>query len=470
MRTMNGFENKVLSYIQKNHLTDPGDKILVGFSGGADSTALLAVLSALRRLLSIDLVAVHVNHMIRQEADSDEEFCREFCARLDIPFFAVKKDIPAMAAGEKLTEEEAGRLARYDVFSDILARQQADKIAVAHHENDLAETLLMNLFRGSGLHGAAGIKAVRGNIIRPFLCVTRKEIEEYLAEKDISFCTDATNGENIHTRNIIRNVLMPVIERDINAGAVKHLSRAAADFEKADAYIRNRAKKVFDGSVSTSEEEVLIDLEKLEDEDDIIRENVILLCFEKLTPSRKDITSNHVEAVLSLMNSREGSGSCDLPYDLKARRSYNELRIGKNKATEEDLPEIPVRLSLGEKTEVLLPGERRAIIEVFKRESDMSFPTDTYTKWFDYDRIQEVVFRTAKTYDYIRIEQAGGIGAKPIKKLLTDEKVPREKRKELYLLAKGSEIIWVPGIRMSGAYKISEKTENIMSVSIINGG
>lgn len=144
-----------------------------------------------------------------------------------------------------MTEEEAGRRARYEAFTETAKKHGTSIIAVAHHQNDVAETLLMNLIRGSGLHGAGAIRPVRGNIIRPFLCVDRAEIEKYLKGKRQLFCHDKTNDENIHTRNIIRNILIPKMEKEVNKKAVAHLCRAAIEFAKADGYIQDEAEKVY---------------------------------------------------------------------------------------------------------------------------------------------------------------------------------------------------------------------------------
>ena len=203
---MNNFENRVYNFIRKKEMISPGSKVLVGLSGGADSTALLLVLWELKRLLQIDLLAVHVNHCIRKEAGEDADFARRLCEKLGVDFFLVKKDIPALSAEWKMTEEEAGRKVRYDAFTEIAKENGVSYIAVAHHQNDVAETLLMNLLRGSGIHGAGGIRPVREKVIRPFLCVDRKEIEDYLEERHQDYCHDATNDENIYTRNITKSV------------------------------------------------------------------------------------------------------------------------------------------------------------------------------------------------------------------------------------------------------------------------
>ncbi len=467
---MNGFESKVLNFIQKSGMLTAKDKVVVGFSGGADSTALLTVLNELKGLLKIELYAVHVNHLIREEAGDDAEFSRDFCNLRGIPFHLVEKDVPKEAGRLKMTEEEAGRKIRYDAMKEYLEELGGGCIAVAHHKNDAAETLLMNLFRGTGLHGAGGIRPVRDNIIRPLLCVSRQEIEDYLGQKGISFCTDVTNNENIHTRNIIRNKLIPMVTEEINSAAVENMARAAASFDKADEYIRKMSGLSFDRCVTKTDGEVVIDAAILRSEDEIIKENVVLRCFEALVTGRKDLTRAHVDAVVRLVDDDRGTAVVCLPYELEAVRSYDRLTIGRCRKDKAPPSEISFALSEGEREEIDIPGLGRVVltVEAYNKEEDI--PVGSYTKWFDYDRIQTAVFRTRRQGDYLYIEQKGELHRKDLFKLMTDEKIPAPERDGIYVLADGDNVLWLPGSRINAAYKISGNIRRILAVSIINGG
>lgn len=463
---MDKFTGKVLNFIRKNDMIVEGDAVVVGFSGGADSTALLNVLYDLKRLLKIDLSAVHINHCIRKEAKEDESFAVDFCKERDIPVTTHMVDVPKMASEMGLTEEEAGRIARYQVFEEAAAKHKKAVIAVAHHQNDVAETLIMNLSRGSGLRGAGAIRPVRDNIIRPLLCVSRSEIEEYLQGKGISFCTDITNLENGHTRNVIRNLIMPELEKSVNQRAAANLARAAFSFEKADTFIRELAGKTYDRIVTKNAQGLNIRTKDLLSEPGIIRENVILRCFEELVSARKDITLAHVDQVLSLIEKNTGEASFDLPYGLMATRSYENLFIGKKETKERKTKDIILKIKPYEETEVQVPGLGTVSLSVMHYDGRKEVPGDTYTKWFDYDRIQEIVFRVRRAGDVIAIEQEGALVRKQLSKFMTDSKIPHSKRDEMYLLADGSEILWVPGYRMSAGYKVRGDTRNILSVKI----
>ena len=226
------FRQKVLGFMRNKHMTDRGDGVLAAVSGGADSVCLLLLLNGMAAELGIRVFAFHMNHGIRgEEADRDEQFVGELCKQLEIPLTVVHEKVETYAEEHGLSGEEAGRILRYRHLEETAESYQCTKIAVAHHEDDDAETVLLNLFRGSGLAGLSGIRPVRGKIIRPLLCVSRKEIEEYLKEQGFSWCEDSTNRENDYTRNKIRNELLPWVRENINSRAAEHILAVSMDFE-----------------------------------------------------------------------------------------------------------------------------------------------------------------------------------------------------------------------------------------------
>ena len=206
---------KVEQYIEQYQMIGRGDRIVTGVSGGADSVCLLFVLCELRKKLGFEVIVCHVNHQLRAEAaEQDEAY------------------VKVIAKNGKKSLEEAGRIVRSNAFETVCRESGANKIATAHHKNDNAETVLLNLARGSGLQGMCGIRPVYGNRIRPLLCLTRKEIEEWLEEEQISYCTDETNEEDEYTRNRIRHKILPVMEQEINRQTVEHINRLSLQAEE----------------------------------------------------------------------------------------------------------------------------------------------------------------------------------------------------------------------------------------------
>ena len=222
-------QEKVFAYLRQWNMVKPGDTVLVGFSGGADSTALLQLLWNYGKRIPLQLEAVHVNHGIRgAEALRDQQFCEQFCQERNISFTVVQEDVPAQAARDGLSLEEAGRNARRRVFEHLAEKCQASVIALAHHQRDQAETMLFRLMRGTGLRGLCGMRPVNGNYIRPLLCVDRPQIEQYLLEEGIRWVEDGTNQELDYTRNQIRHGLLAPMER-VMPGCVARMAGTVAD-------------------------------------------------------------------------------------------------------------------------------------------------------------------------------------------------------------------------------------------------
>ena len=252
---MDRFTNQILAFIRQQDLLKPGDGVLVGFSGGADSSCLLRVLAGMTRLLGIELYAAHVNHNLRgAEAQRDEAFCRSTAAELGIPFFCVSVQVREKAAREGLSLEEAARLLRYEALEELRQRLAAERkgpvvIAAAHHAGDQAETILLNLFRGSGLRGLGGMAPARDRLVRPLLCVSRADILAWMEQKGFPYVTDSTNLCEDCTRNFLRNRLLPLIREGINQRAEEHILAAGLRCSEADRYLRQEAEALLAGIV-----------------------------------------------------------------------------------------------------------------------------------------------------------------------------------------------------------------------------
>lgn len=475
---------KVKSYIEKYRMIVPGDTIVVGVSGGADSVCLLLMLYELSREIPLSLLAVHVNHGIRQEGKADADYVEKLCGELELPFFLIEADVRAYAKKEKLSEEEAGRKIRYQAFTHILHEQCSEiacgKIAVAHNAGDRVETMLFHLFRGTGLSGASGIKPVRDNIIRPLLCLKREEIEGYLNENKISFCIDRTNLEDTYTRNRIRNHILPFAEKEICRGAAAHMWEAADVILEAEEYIKKQAGKIYEECLVREEKayqkhsmpaapRTVLQADTLAEHEPFMQRQVLLKCLEELTEGRKDITSVHIEEIRKLLD-RYGSKQVSLPYGLTAVKEYDRLTIygaGLGKGCpqiQKSLEPLPVPIP----GTVNVPGLGEVEFSVFSYEKTQIIPEKTYTKWFDYDRItRSLMFRTRKTGDYLMVNER--LSKKTLKDYMIGEKIPKNQRGEFYVLAEDSHILWVPGHRISQYYKVTEYTTRILQVQLRGG-
>ena len=442
---------RIKEYMKAHRMAEEGEGVLAAVSGGADSVCLLWVLKELSEELGIHVAAFHLNHGLRgEEADRDEDYVRALCQKLSIPLSVVRENVAKYAADRGISEEEAGRNLRYFHMEQAAGRFFCEKTATAHHKNDNAETVLLNIFRGSGLRGLGGIRPVRNNIIRPLLCLTRKEIEAYLREAGLSWCEDSTNRECRYVRNRIRNELLPWVEENINDRAGEHILNIASLASRADEYFYHQAEKILSEENFFSEGNLFsIRTEVFDRQPDILKEYLVRAMISRVSGNQRDISSKHIEAVCNLRG--PGSG-CEamLPYGIRAHRGYEILEIRK----------------LGEISDA---GEERmkVVMRTFSYEKDLEIPKNQYTKWFDYDKIKDMLsVRNRKSGDYFLI--SGG-KRKLLKRFFIDEKIPEERRKTIKLLTEGSHVLWVIGYRISEYYKITNTTRTILEVKICKG-
>jgi len=229
---------KVKNYVKKWQMLTEEDCVIVGVSGGADSVCLLLMLLEMRKEIGFDIVAVHVNHGLRgEEADEDEAFVKQFCVERDVLLETYFANIEDVAKERKMSTEEAGREVRRECFEQARIKYKGTKIALAHHQNDNAETFLFRLARGTGLKGLGGMAPVKDEYIRPLLCVARNEIEAYLREQGISYCADASNESDEYTRNRIRNHMIPYLETEINSKTIEHMSETMEQMRQVQDYL-----------------------------------------------------------------------------------------------------------------------------------------------------------------------------------------------------------------------------------------
>lgn len=454
-------EEKTKAFIRQHQLFERGAGIIIGFSGGADSVALLNILYELAQAMELRLAAVHVHHGIRQEAEEDAIFCEKMCRERQIPFYCKYVNVPKMAEKLHLTEEEAGRKARYDTFEAYRISLGMDHIAVAHHQNDQAETMLFQLFRGSGLRGLAGIPVKRGTVIRPLLGVTRVEIEAYLEQRGLAYVTDKTNESDVYTRNKIRHHIIPQAEQ-ITSGAVGHMGQASEQLREVLDYMTLQARAFLDKHGAYKKGEFVLTLTEFEQQHIALQKMIVMEGVLLLAGSRKDITQRHIASILHLAG-KEGEKRVHLPGEMVVVKSYDKL-VFRRKA---QIPESGVSDAVKVEPNAVytLPDGRVLETKLLEGENLENIPENDCTKWFDYDKITGTLFlRNREQGDYLTIRDDGA--RKSLKEYLINEKIPREARDTLLVLAEGKHIVWVLEKRMSAYYKITAHTQKILQVHI----
>ena len=305
-------KEKILETIKKYNMIENGEKIVLAVSGGPDSICMLDILNDIKNDETIDvdfeIVAAHVNHMIRKEAEEDEKYVKKYCEEKQIEFYSKSIDVQKMANNNKIGVEEAGRKARYNFFYEILEKTDAQKIAIAHNKNDKVETVLMHILRGSGISGLKGIEAKRGKYIRPLIECERNEIEEYCTEKNLQPRIDKTNFENEYTRNKVRNLLIPYIQKEFNPNLIKTIDRlsnlVAEEENYMDKQVENLYKKLL---ISEKEKEIQLDLKTFNIQEKVIKSRTILYTITRLFGNSKGVEKIHIEDIIKLCSNNIGN-------------------------------------------------------------------------------------------------------------------------------------------------------------------
>ena len=451
----NQFIYKATSYAEEKHLIKKDSHIVVGVSGGADSVCLFLLLMNWKKQNKIkEVTAVHINHMFRgQEAIEDKEYVKELCNQYNIKCYCFDINVSAIAKEKKISEEEAGREVRYHKFLEVLNQVNGTEIAVAHHKNDNEETIFLNLLRGSSVKGLRGIQAKRGNIIRPLLCMEREEIEAWLKKQEIDWREDRTNREDIYTRNKLRLTILPMLKKEINPKLGENLIENGQLFGEIHTFLTKMANEFLNTYSKLENGCVIISLEPLKQLDVAVARYVFLSSIEQSGVGLKDITKKHIDTLLNLVHLQVGK-MAHLPYNTVAKVGYNCFMIGQREKLEKERRAYPVY-------------EMKCTI--FPYDSGKKIQESTYTKWFDYDTINGAVkLRTRQNGDMIQTLK--NHGEKKLKDFFINEKIPREERDHILLVAKGQSILWVVGHRISEAYKVSENTKTILQIELIEGG
>ena len=457
--------DKIKAVIKDNELIKEGERVVVGVSGGADSVCLLLVLKEIMPLECI--TAVHINHGIRgDEAARDEDFVLQLCKRQGIRLEIRRLDVPLFARENKISEEEAGRVLRYRVFEEIRLLYKADKIAVAHNLNDVAETFLMNLSRGSGITGLTGIKLRSGVLIRPLIKTSRTEIEEIVTYLGEGFITDSTNNSLIYTRNRIRKRVIPELE-EVNERAVSHINDACERLEKIEGYIIKEAANTYKSYV-TKGKDIFISNEILT-LDEVIIEEVLHKALSEAAGRARDIGGVHISYLLELFNKQVGR-EIDLPYQVRAFREYKGIRL-KGSANKSESGEstqvLPELLLHTEDVEGIstVASEEDNIRLTFEDGSVKNLSQNSCIRWFDYDKIAEnVMVRFKEEGDFLVISPEGD--KKKLKKYFVDSKIPSDKRGGIPLVVSGNDVLWIIGYRTGEGTRITKSTKKLLKMEI----
>ncbi len=473
------FVQQMHRLISQHDMIEPDETVLVAVSGGADSLALLYGLHALHTQLNCRFHVVHLNHCLRPDAAAAADFVQQHASHLDVPCTVRRADVPRLVKKWKLSVEAAGRKARYQFYETVCTEVGATKVALGHHHDDTAETVLMNLIRGSGATGLKGIPPVRDlKIIRPLVGVTRQQIEAYLVSIGVTPQHDATNTDRRYLRNRIRHELIPLLENNYNPNIRTRLSRTAdvlgAESEYLDTIARAgvEACRISDTGKTAGPNSVILHRTKFRAYHVAVQRRMLRQSVAEMLGDMNDLYFMHYEAMLNLIEGNAPNATLALPKSLRFRRTYQHLVF--ERFTSADLLLTGATNSFT--YPLVVPG--KTFIPALKAEitvevgdvpsHEMLTPSDgKFEATLDYKKLKEtfvaaspLIVRNRQRGD--RFQPYGMQGRKKIKDFLIDAKVPRYERNSIPLLVCEDQVLWIIGYTTCELFKITLSTRQYL--------
>lgn len=459
---------KVRETIKKYSMLSENDCVLIGLSGGPDSVCLTIILDKLKKDFNLSLNAVYVDHGLRpDEVEHEKLFCKTFCDSLGIDFFSKSVDVKGYVKKKRLSQQEAARELRYQVYEEISREINTTKISLAHSADDQAETFLMRFLRGSGLKGLSGIPPVRGEIIRPLIEIKREEIEDFLTRPSSliphpspPFIVDSSNLKIDYFRNWIRQKIMPELKNQ-NPALIRTIRRVADILREEDVYLENVVTKTLMRLISRRKDATVeLFLFPLENMEKPILRRVIRRAINE-TKGLRGIDFIHIEDIIKLIKMGKSGDTLNLPKGIRAVKGYSTLLL---------TLKTPLRL----KPRVFNPPGELALKEagiVLKAEVSENWDNGFNgkdTAVFDFDRLTfplEVHMRQKGDYFY-----PSGFGRrKKLQDFFVDNKIPKDERDTIPIVVSGKDIVWVVGHRMDERFRVKKDTKRFLIIKSFKG-
>jgi tRNA(Ile)-lysidine synthase len=450
----------LIAKVRRQKLFREGETVVVAVSGGADSVALLDILAHLD-LERLNLVVAHLNHSLRGEAsDGDEAFVSNLAARYGLPFASKRVEVAALAKSSKLSLEDAGRQARYSFFADTAKVHGATSIAVAHHLDDQAETVLIRLLRGAGGAGLSGMAPIQGMLKRPLLQVSRSDIERYLTERGITYRTDATNADPAILRNSIRHELLPQLRR-YNPNISERLAATAEILASDQELLDEMTEAAFLRLAQPGPSGVVLQVEQLCKEKRGLRLRLYRRALSQLRGDLQRIGLTHLEAIDALLLSPRPNASLNLPADCLVKRSYGDLIFRKVEARE---PAWEVRIEAEGNYD--LPSGRRLQVRQIPPPSQLD-PGSASVAYLD-SELSPFPWTVRSVLPGDRFAPLGMMGMQKVKDIFINGKVPLNERRRAPLIVSGDRVVCIVGIRMGDYAKVRGETGSVLRVEILD--
>lgn len=465
---------RVADTIERHKMLIPGDKVLIGVSGGADSVALVHLMVELRPVMDLQLAVAHLNHGLRSDAsDREAAFVEELSHKLGLLFHCEKIEL----VPHQGSLEERARRARYRFYRRLLHAYGYDKLALGHQADDNAESVLLHLLRGSGIRGLSGIPPKRGRaIVRPLIETSRSDIKIYLKSRGIAHVEDASNNDIRFQRNRIRHQLIPLLQRDYNPNIRITLNRLAGLCRDEQTWLNTILQPMLDRAlIDSGSERLELHADSLLDAPPAAQRRLIRMALRGWMGDLKRMGFDHIDAVIDLLHNRSAGSRLSLPRHIVAERTIDGLRFLKSATRGEDACGV----ASGFNYTIPFPPEQGLILQIPEARCRLNIAIVTSpppgivkkdgknTVWFDMDALEfPLTVRNHEPGD--RLAPYGMQGTQKVKKVFIDRKIPRHRRSRIPIVTQGDTILWIAGLRRGSAAPVIGNTQRIMKIEMVN--
>ncbi len=453
---------KVEKYIVEHDLLSKGDTVVVAVSGGADSQCLLTMLKDMSDKYSLKIIVAHLNHCLRPEANEEQLGVQEYARSMNLEFETRATDVRRLKNKHKISEEVAGRLSRYRFLLDMANKYNATKIALGHHMDDQAETVLQNILRGTGIDGLSGImpKCNRGRVqlIRPLLCLRRCDIEEYCMAKGLDPYTDKSNFELCYTRNRVRIDLIPYLEKEYNPKLKEGLNNLSVLALHDRQYFRNKIYGIYRKIARSYRNKIIIDKRALSKLPPSLAGRIVYQALKRLGNGLQ-FNYSHIKQVMNLVSNSGSRGPAYMPGNIYAYSFPNTILFRKG-ILKKVRQEICMSLSIPGKT--FINSKTYIMASIVNDKSDLQWPPGENQAYIDLEGVNQEEVMVKYRWEGAKFYPQGASGGKKLKDFFIDNKIPHHKRDTWPLVTINDIIIWVVGLRVNEKFKVRETTRNIL--------
>ena len=464
-------DEKIRGAIERRHLIDRGDRLIIGVSGGVDSMVLLHLLNACRQIFLFDLIVAHVNHRLRPiESEREAGLVSREAGQLGLPCEYGEFDVKDFANRNGLSLQEAARRIRFQFFHTLLKKHGAQKIALGHNADDQVETMLLRLLRGSGLKGLKGMLPIReGRVIRPLLEAWREEIESYAAERGVPYLVDSTNLKETYLRNRIRLKLIPMIEKDFQSNFKEVMKRMSSFLQQEDDFLETKAREAYGEIIREGRGELSFEWDTFNALHPAIRWRVLQRMLARMSQAEalEDRNFSEVSQIYQRLNRPSSSFIINLSGGVRLEKRYGRVFL-----KTEAFPAVPpfeVDLAVPGRTLVRELGSEVVIEEIPWNDPRIEFSKFRSTAFLDSERLLlPLKLRNFRPGD--RFQPLGVRGTQKVKVFLIDHKIPRFERARIPLLLSGENIVWVVGYRIDERFKVTKETRRVLKATFAPTG